>query len=69
MHNRRCSAAQPPDRVPPPRQSRAATILSSPISCVQFHKLIFLMMSSLRDLLVVGAIVRRLCIMSSLRDC
>ncbi|MDR1964565.1 MAG: hypothetical protein LBQ50_12360 [Planctomycetaceae bacterium] len=39
MHNRRCSAAQPPDRVPPPRPSRAATtssILLSKISFIQF---------------------------------
>ncbi|MDR1964414.1 MAG: hypothetical protein LBQ50_11590 [Planctomycetaceae bacterium] len=28
MHNRRCSAAQPPDRVPSYQQSRAATTSS-----------------------------------------
>ncbi|MDR1963904.1 MAG: hypothetical protein LBQ50_09005 [Planctomycetaceae bacterium] len=44
MHNRRCSAAQPPDRVPPQRPSRAATklsILSSKISFIQCPKLHF----------------------------
>ncbi|MDR1964833.1 MAG: hypothetical protein LBQ50_13755 [Planctomycetaceae bacterium] len=44
MHNRRCSAAQPPDRVPPTRPSRAATalsILSSKISFVSFPKRYF----------------------------
>ncbi|MDR1963294.1 MAG: hypothetical protein LBQ50_05905 [Planctomycetaceae bacterium] len=78
MHNRRCSAAQPPDRVPPPTTKSRSDDIIDLIEQKFFlsnSMPLFLIMPSLRDfgcwLRLSGgcaALHRRLCIMSSLRD-